>query len=140
VQNTGRRRSGIKISERNGDIRLENLGVQGCGRHGIRIDRGHRHGQVTILRCVVRDNQRNGIRVDKHARVRIEGCQILNNGLEGWSSQGYGVFTKRARKKYRRTKWVTLTDNTVEDNRGRVSEGRSDNNFGNYDQMSFIDD
>ncbi len=136
-------------------MRVENVGVQNCGGDGIRFKRGNDGSQVTILRCVVRDNQRTGVRIDEAARVRIEGCQILNNGLEGKDGKGYGILSKHSRKvedsdeefdedeeeeAHRTRWWVTLVGNTVEGNHGRVIEGRSDRNFGNYNQMIFSTD
>ncbi|MHC4850859.1 MAG: invasin domain 3-containing protein [Planctomycetota bacterium] len=163
VQGTSRYRPGIKIGLGSGDVRVENFGVDSCGGDGIRVKRhhyyrkhhkhhkhDHGHGQLTIWRCVVRDNQRSGIHIAKDVHVRIEGCEILNNGLKGWSRDGYGVLRQRQfmRKCYRKWKrhskhkdlqvmpeMVTLIGNTVAGNHGRVVQGQSDQNFGNHDQM-----
>jgi pectate lyase len=154
VQGTHRHLSGIRVRLDGGDVLLQNFGVLDCGGNGVTVKCSRNDdGQLTVLRCQVQDNQRNGLYLDKHAHVRIEGCTITSNGMKGWDRYGYGILRERQpehkrcrrhhRSKHRQKSQSTtamgesvlLLGNKVTGNHGRVKKGRSDENFGNYDQM-----
>jgi hypothetical protein len=132
VKATGAGRSGITIGSGNEAVTIFDCVIEGCGGNGIMLaGDGSEH---RIVRSVVQGNRRNGVRASARVQVAIVSCRIVDNGADGQSRRGYGIF--RERSSHGGSPWaITLVGNVLSGNRGKVIAGRSDAQIGNRDQV-----
>ena len=124
-------RAGISIDAGNGAVLIEDCSVTDCAGNGLEFAQG---GLYTIRWCTIGGNGWNGLSVDKGVSTLIRNCAITDNGRAGDVKRGYGILRQRVSGSGNPS-WITLIDNTLSGNRGKVVPNRSTANLGNYDQV-----
>lgn len=131
-----RARYGIVTGRYSNAVTIRNSIIEHSARDGVLLRRhtGGHQVEDSIIRC----NGRHGMRVGRHAQVTIARCEITGNGTGRRGRRcrryGYGILQHRSCGGGH-PELITLIDNVLSGNRGRIKRGRSDRELGNYDQI-----
>jgi hypothetical protein len=130
---TGAQWNGIVVESENEHVTIRDCLITGNGRNGIILSRNG--GPYLIEGCEIIGNAYNGVDIGRDVVVTLIENTIADNGTAGGHGGGrYGVFRERM-PHMGEPQQVTLLNNVIVDNNGRVHAGRSDENIGNYDQI-----
>lgn len=127
------KQTGVAIDRGNTNVRIVDSVITNNGRYGVEFGRD---GEGEIVNSEISDNGWTGVDIDRDVVVTLQSNVIIGNGnaFNGPNPNGYGI--SRARHGANGAPHeVTLIQNTLANNNGRVQSNRSDSNIGNYDQI-----
>lgn len=127
------RQTGVAIDRGNTNVRIIDSVITNNWRYGVEFGRD---GEGVIINSEITDNGWTGVDIDRNVVIRLEANVITGNGRFFFcpNPNGYGI--ARARHgAHGAPHQVTLIQNTLANNNGRVQHNRSDSNIGNYDQI-----
>ncbi len=125
-------RHGVVVAKDNGLVTIDSCTMSNNGRNGVKLRRG---SSSLIVNSLIEANGYNGIRINRDAVTTIDTCTIINNGTRVGNGGGrYGILSQRDQNGGT-GEGVTLIQNVLSGNNGKVVNGKSDAEIKNYDQI-----